>query len=257
MLYKVRRKLLSQNFLYSRTLVNSLVRKSSIGKNDTVLEIGPGKGFITAELLKIARKVIAAELDEKLALHLKQLLGVYPNFELYQGDFLQLPLPSFPFKVFANAPFSIEGEIIRKLLDSDNPPEDCYLVIDKRLALRLSGMPHENQFSLKHKPWFDFSIFYRFKRSDFVPQPNVDSVMWRVAKKDPPLLPLEEKKSWENFIELGFGQGQPVRANLRKQLSSKQIGKLQQNLSFSLKSKPSYLSFQQWLELYKAINSED
>lgn len=72
MLYKVRRKLLSQNFLYSRTLVSSLVRRSYIGQNDTVLEIGPGKGFITVELLKVAKKVIAIELDEKLVLHIKQ-----------------------------------------------------------------------------------------------------------------------------------------------------------------------------------------
>lgn len=72
MLYKVRRKLLSQNFLYNKVLINLLVRNSSIGLNDTVVEIGSGKGFITSELLKVAKKIIAIELDGKLFLHLKK-----------------------------------------------------------------------------------------------------------------------------------------------------------------------------------------
>lgn len=252
-LYKVRRKLLSQNFLYSRTLVNSLVRRSSIGQNDTVLEIGPGKGFITAELLKVAKKVIAVELDEKLALHLKQILGHYPNLQIYQGNTLNYPLPNYPYKVFANIPFSIEGEIIRKLLDSNNPPQDCYLIVDKRLAQRLSGIPHQNQFSLKHKPWFDFSIFHQFKRSDFIPEPSVESVMWRITKKTEPLLIESERKSWERFIEAGFGQGTPVKQNLRKLLNSRQIQELQSSITFSLKARPGYLTLEQWIDTYRLI----
>lgn len=105
-LYKVRRKLLSQNFLYNRTLVNSLVRNSSIGPTDTVLEIGPGKGFITSELLKISKKVIAVELDSKLVLHLKSIFYNFRNLKLYQMDFLEFSLPQKPYKVFANIPFS-------------------------------------------------------------------------------------------------------------------------------------------------------
>lgn len=251
--YKVRRKLLSQNFLYSRTLINSLVRRSSIGQNDTVLEIGPGKGFITAELLKVAKKVIAVELNKNLVLHLKKFLGHYLNLQLHQIDFLKFSLPNFSYKVFANVPFSKEGEIIRKLLDTKNPPEDCYLIVDKRLALRLSGISHENQFSLKHKPFFDFSIYHYFKRSDFIPMPNVDSVMWRINKREKPSIPWNERENWERFIEIGFGQGQSVKQNLRKILSKEQIDRLSQKINFSLKSKPSYLSLEQWLKLYMVV----
>lgn len=252
-LYKVRRKQLSQNFLYSRTLVNSLVRRSSIGLNDTVLEIGPGKGFITTELLNLAKRVIAVELDERLVLHLKQFLGEYPNFELHQADFLKFSLPKYPYKVFANIPFSIEGEIIRKLLDNNNPPEDCYIIVDKRLALRLSGIPNNNQFSLKHKPWFSFSIYHQFKKSDFIPEPKADSVMWRISKKENPVLPKGGRKAWEKFIEIGFGQGTPLKQNLRKMLTAEQVQRLQSKINFSLKTRPSYISFEQWLKLYKQV----
>lgn len=250
--YKVRRKLLSQNFLYNRTLIASLVRKSSIGKNDIVLEIGPGKGFITTELLEVSRKVIAVELDEKLVAHLYSIFNDL-RLEIYHQDFLKFNLPSSPYKVFANLPFSIEGEIVRKLLDNYSPPVDCYLVVMKKLAIRLSGGPHENQFSLKHKPWFDFSIYHYFKRTDFIPSPNVDSVMWRITLKDAPLLPLEQRGYWERFIEIGFSNGLQVKQNLRKILTQKELNLLASKLKFSLKTKPGFLTLDQWLTLYKAI----
>ncbi|MDO8570100.1 MAG: rRNA adenine N(6)-methyltransferase family protein [Candidatus Daviesbacteria bacterium] len=257
MKYKLRRKILSQNFLYSLKLTKLLVDNSSIDQNDIVLEIGAGKGLITTELCKKAQKVIALELDEKLFLHLKQFLGNNLNLNLHQIDFLKFPLPKFPYKVFANIPFSIEGEIIRKLLDSNNPPEDCYLIVDKRLASRLSGLPHENQFSLKHKPWFNFSIFYQFKRSDFTPSPSIDSVMWQINKKEVPLLPIEERSSWEKFIEIGFGQGTTVNKNLLKLLSKEQLQNLSAKINFSLKTKSGYLSFPQWLKIYKALRTSE
>lgn len=253
--YKLRRKLLSQNFLYNRTLVKSLVRGSSVGSNDICLEIGSGKGLITTELLQHAHKVIAVELDQKLVLHLRRFLGRYPNFELHQADFLNFPLPQKPYKVFANIPFSIEGLIVRKLLDNLNSPEDSYLIVMKELAVRLSGLPHENQFSLKHKPWFEFSIYHKFKRSDFIPKPSVDCVLWRIKKREQPLLSTEEKYEWERFIEMGFGYGQNADQNLKKFLSPRQIAKISPQIGFSLKTKPGYLSLEQWLKLYKFINS--
>ncbi len=257
MKYKLRRKILSQNFLYNQTLIGSLVWNSSIDPNDTVLEIGAGKGFITTELLKKAQKVIALELDNKLFLHLKQFFGNNSKIELHQIDFLKFSLPKSPFKVFANIPFSIEGEIIRKLLDSSNPPEDCYLVTDRRLALRLLGLPHENQFSLKHKPWFDFSIYHEFKRSDFIPAPNIDSAMWRITKKEVPILPIEERNSWEKFIEISFGQGTNININLLRILAKQQLQELSAKINFSLKEKPGYLSFPQWLGIYQNLRTSE
>lgn len=253
MKYKLRRKILSQNFIYNSALIKSLIGDSSIDINDTVLEIGAGKGFITTELLKQAQKVIALELDNKLFFHLKQVFTNNTKLEIHQIDFFKFPLPRFPFKVFANIPFSIEGEIIRKLLDSTNPPLDSYLIVDKRLASRLSDIPHENQFSLKHKPWFNFFIFYQFKRADFTPIPSVDSVMWRITKKEVPLLPVEEKSSWERFIEIGFGKGTNVNINLLKILKKEQLQQLSATINFSLKEKPSYLSLTQWLKIYKFL----
>ncbi len=247
--YKHRRKVLSQNFIYNRSLINKLVRGSSIASKDTVLEIGPGKGFITAEVLSIARQVIAVELDPKLILHLQRFYEDNPRLDLYLADFLNFRLPKGSYKVFANTPFSIEGKVIRKLLDDDNSPEDSYLIIRRDLAERLSK--DSTLFSVKYKPWFEFSIYHHLKRSDFIPQPSMDCVMWRMKKKEDPFIPLSEKQRYQHFVELAFGQGQPLRVNLRRGISTQQLQELAGKISFSLKKRPSEISFDQWLELYR------
>src|SRR5579859_1341783 len=101
-MYKLRRKLLSQNFLHSHSLVSQLVRNSSLGKNDTVIEIGPGKGIITQALLNLGATVLAVELDNHLNPYLTQKLANNPHFILYGNNFLNSPLPLTPYKVFAN-----------------------------------------------------------------------------------------------------------------------------------------------------------
>lgn len=251
MQYKLRRKLLSQNFIYNRTLISFLVRRSSVGKSDTVLEIGPGKGLITAEFLAVAKKVIAVEIDEKLIFHLKKVFKSSLNLEICHQNILDFSLPAFPYKVFANLPFGIESQVVRKLLDSLNPPEECYLIVDRRLANRLSGFPKESQFSLRYKPWFDFVVVYKFKESDFVPRPKVDGVMLKIIKKEDPELSLSKRSEWQEFVEKGFGMGNVVKKNLRKTITEHHWQKLLNVLPFSLKVKPGNLSYPRWLLIYE------
>ena len=87
-MYKLQRKLFSQNFLHSRKLVHELIRGSSIGKHDLVLEIGPGKGILTGELLKQSQHVIAVEIDSQWYKYLQEKLSYSDNLTLYHEDFL-------------------------------------------------------------------------------------------------------------------------------------------------------------------------
>lgn len=249
-MYKLRRRQLSQNFLYNRKLIRHLVGLSSITPRDTVVEIGPGKGFITAELLKIAKRVIAVELDPRLVLHLRRQFPNDPNLTLISGNFLDFPLPREEYKVFANIPFSIEGEIVRKLIDDPHPPRDCFLVIVKELAERLSGYPHENQFSLKHQPWFEFAIIHRFARTDFVPRPRVKAVLWRIRKRDQPLVPWPERNRYWDLIEQGVGRGEPLKFNFRRLLGRTVAAGMFRQLSIDPSAKPSFLTLGQWIKIY-------
>ena len=140
MRYKQRRRLLSQNFLHNPKLIAKLIRNSSIGKSDTVVEIGAGSGIITNELLEIAKNVIAIEIDRKLCLYLKHKFKSDKKLRLINCDFLDYVLPITPFKVFSNIPFNITSAVLRRLISSNNFFEG-YLIIQKEAAKILGVKP--------------------------------------------------------------------------------------------------------------------
>ena len=254
-MYSIRRKLLSQNFLHNRKLVHKLVRSSSIGKNDLVLEIGPGKGIITEQLINKAGEVLAVEVDDILYRMLSQKFNQVENLTLYRDDILNFHLPSLPYKVFANIPFAIEGKIIRKLIDAKNPPNDCYLIMMKELAYRLSAPHKENMFSVQHKPWFTFSIYHHFRRTDFEPVPSVHIVMLRFTKREKPLLLQGEKVKYQRFVEVGFGCGQPLFQNLKRYYGRSRVVRVFNSLRISRDIKPAFLSLRLWIELYRSLEN--
>lgn len=249
-MYKIQRKLFSQNFLHSRKIASHFIGQSSIGKNDLVIEIGPGKGILTEQLIQQSGHVFGVEIDARWCTYLQQKFCDAHNFTLYQTDILSWQLPAYPYKVFANIPFSIEGKIIRKLIDDVHPPQDCYLVVMKELAYRLCGKYGENMFTVMHKPWFDFSIVYTFQKTDFEPVPNVDAVLFRFTLMKNPLLPMAEKDRYQQFVFDGFGNGEPVYKNLMKKYGREKVEKVFQLLSLNRKTKPNSLTLKQWIWLY-------
>lgn len=206
MLYKVRRRFYSQNFLRNPKLVAKLVGFSSIEKKDTVLEIGPGEGIITSELIKSARKVVAVELDYKLFLHLQKRFRSINNLELVRGNFLTYRLPHWPYKVFANVPFNITSSVVRKLTENKNFQEGN-LVMQKEAAKKFIGMPVGGRNSLVAillKPYFDFDIIWKFERGDFIPSPHVDVVMIKIKRRENPLVDPDLKDLYRDYIVYNY-----------------------------------------------------
>lgn len=249
----IRRRLFSQNFLHNRQLVERLVSQSSIKRGDLVVEIGAGQGIITQELIKRAGHVVAVEIDAYWYQRLQEQWAGETNLTLYQADILSFDLPRLPYKVFANIPFAIEGKIIRKLLDDANPPQDCYLVVMKELAERLVDSRSSSLFAISYRPWFDFSVQYRFKASDFRPVPTVKAVLLRFTKISKPLFPWSERHNYQRFVKIGFGQGLAVRNNLKSQFSTQKIDQVLHDLSISRKAKPQSITLSNWLEMYRCI----
>ncbi len=249
-MYGLRRRQLSQNFLYSRKLVKQLIRQSSVGVSDVILDIGAGKGIITEVLLEKGSNVIAVEIDTFLYLCLRNKFKGNRNVRVVNQDFLTYRLPRHRYKVFSNIPFSIEGKIIRKLLTAYNQPEDSYLVMRKDLAERLSGEHRECQFSLFYKPWFHFQIVHTFKCTDFEPMVRMDTVLLRFTKRQNPLLPQEAQKKYRFFIGQGFGNGRTIKKALRPFFTYNQFHRASEKLCFEMKAKPSYLTLYQWISLF-------
>ena len=195
----------SQNFLTSSKTIDRLIRIAGLQKNDTVLEIGAGKGHITKALSDACGKVISYEIDPRLYEGLKNRLQ--SNVQLHYGDFLKCCLPSENYQVFANIPFSITTDIVRKLTTADPLPQGMWLIMEKGAAKRFCGMPKESLPSLLIKPWYETKIVYHFRREDFHPAPRVDVVMMEFRRKETAdVLPMQ-RESYCQFLRHSLQYG--------------------------------------------------
>ncbi len=174
----------SQNFLTSRRLLERIVRKSTITKNDIVIEIGTGKGHLAEVLCRKADYVCSIEIDKKLYEHTKERLKNVNNLKIIFGDFMKYKLPDKGnYKVFSNIPYYLTTEIVRKLTENANPPSEMWLVMEKGAAKRFLGVPAETKYSLSLKYRWKLDIVYFFKKEDFHPKPSVDSVLLHFLRK--------------------------------------------------------------------------
>ena len=198
---------LTQNFLTSQKTINRLLQLTNLTKDDTVIEIGAGKGHITKPLLDKCGQVIASEIDTRLYESLSDKLSDVKNLCLINNDFLRCSLPKTQYKVFSNTPFAITTAIVRKLTQDRTPPQDAWLVMEKGAAKRFCGRPGDTLQSLLLKPFFNLSIVYHFRREDFHPMPRVDVVLLHISQKSELDLLWSEQKAYCDFVSHGLKSG--------------------------------------------------
>jgi 23S rRNA (adenine-N6)-dimethyltransferase len=245
---------LAQNFIRSSKLVRSLLGASSIAPGDLVYEIGPGQGIITAELAQIASKIIAIEKDAFLAGELGRRFQDVANVEIIANDFMRYHIHHSKYKIFANIPYNITSDIVRKVLYTRPFPTEAYLVMQKEAAQKFSGCPCETQFSILAKPLFNIQIIRELRRTDFEPIPHVDSVLLRIEKRPSPLLQEEEISLYRSFVRYGFGRWKhSLKLIFKPVFTYPQWKRLSKDLYFPLDATPSQLTFTQWLGLFECF----
>lgn len=191
-----RNHLLSQHFLRSPRLALKLIGHSNLKKRDLVLDIGAGSGVITIALAKRVREVWAIEPDHSTAEKLRHNLQKYhiENVRVIEQNFLQLDLPTEPYKVFANPPFHLSAEILYKLLNLTNQdgkiiprsthshlkPSAIYLILQKQLALKLIPTDRHYTSQLGQHILHDYNARIRLplRPTDFTPPPAVPTVLY-------------------------------------------------------------------------------
>ncbi len=247
---------LAQNFLRSPKLVRRLVAMSTIGRSDTVYEIGPGNGIITAALANVAGQVIAIEKDPELVCRLRERFRLFDNVAIVERDFLwfRLPRRSAQYKIFANIPYNITARIIRRIVYERSELVEAYLVLQKEAAKRYSGVPRETLFSILAKPFFQFQIMFGLRRTDFLPVPNVDSVLLRIKRRPCPLIQRQDVAAYHDFVRFGFGQWKPsLRLAFKNVFTYRQWKRLACELDIPFNATPTQLTFEQWLGLYRGF----
>ncbi len=188
-------KSLGQNFLVDRGVLQDIVLGSDISLEDWVIEIGPGVGTLTRELLSAAKRVTAIELDNELLPILTEELKDFDNFELIHKDALKVNFHELigeeqHVKVVANLPYYVTTPVISMLLKSEIKFDAITIMIQKEVAERIAASPNTKEygaFSLLTQYYCDSKIIRRVPPTAFVPKPKVDSIVIK-------LMPLQEKR---------------------------------------------------------------
>ncbi len=236
---------ISQNFLTGSRTIRGLLALTDLSPADTVIEIGAGKGHITRALAKKCGRVLSWEIDPLLY---TRLAGMLPdNAHLYPGDFLHARLPSAPYKVFANIPFSITTGIIRKLTEGPNSPQAAWLIMEKGAAMRFCGKSRESAASLTLKPWWEVRIVRTLRREDFHPAPRVDCVLLELRRKTVPDLPTASRRAWLTFIDRG------QRIGMNRLLTPRQIARALREADVPMSATLKYV---QWLCLFRCYQQK-
>jgi 23S rRNA (adenine-N6)-dimethyltransferase len=242
---------LAQNFLKSATLARLLLDASSITSFDTVYEIGPGLGTITAELARVARKVIGVEKDSRLARELHDRFHGMHNVQIIEDDFLHFHIADQEYKIFANIPYNITAQLVRRILYVPPIPEEAYLIMQREAAEKFSGHPNETQFSILAKASFAIRIVRELRRTDFRPVPHVDSVLLHIYRRASPLIRAEDISLYRCFVRFGFGGWKKnLKLAFKPIFTYEQWKHLSRNFHFPLDATSTELTFEQWLGLF-------
>lgn len=215
------RKSLGQHFLMHASIAARIVRAALLPPNTTVLEVGPGRGILTRELLKKVKKVIAVEADGELCEALRADLAreiAENRLELVHADIRTFDISSSParYALVANIPYYLTGELFRMFLEADNQPSSMTFLVQKEVAGRIARAKKESVLSLSvkayGKPKYEFTV----PRGAFLPPPKVDSAVLSIrdiSRKN--FAAKEEEQRFFALVHAGFAHKRKfVRNNL-------------------------------------------
>jgi 16S rRNA (adenine1518-N6/adenine1519-N6)-dimethyltransferase len=218
------KKSLGQNFLVDEGSLHRIVSAAELASTDTVLEIGPGLGALTAHLAESVQRVIAVELDQRLFPILQDQLSTFDNIELVRGDILKLDpadLFSHPYKVVANVPYYITAAILRHLLSGQSRPQLMVLTVQREVAERLVAKPGSmSLLAVSVQFYGQVKQMAVIKAGSFYPRPEVDSAVVRIDLSAAPPVEVADEAFFFRVVKAGFGQKRKqLRNSLRAGLS--------------------------------------
>ena len=217
-------KKLGQNFLFDEDSLETIA--SEVTKNDTVIEIGPGLGTLTAILAEKANKVIAIELDGKMVEILQERFKLYNNVQIIKDDILHIDIDKIApkAKIVANLPYYITTSIITKLLKSNI--KDITILIQKEVAERICAEPGTKKagaITYFVKYYADSAIIKNVPKECFIPSPEVESSIVRITKKDKKAVEVNNEELFFDIIKTNFTQRRKTILNSLSSIINKEV----------------------------------
>ncbi len=260
------KKSLGQNFLSSTQIISDIVSASKIEKGDIVLEVGPGKGILTKKLLSQGVTVVAVEKDKDLIPRLTDQFAeeiLSKKLKLIHGDILELfsdknykLLTTNSYKVVANIPYYITGQILRMLLSGERQPLSITLVVQKEVAQRIVAKDgKESVLSLSVKVYGSPSYVRKIPAHYFNPKPKVDSAIVHIdslSKKN--FKSPKDELFFFDLIKTGFSHKRKLLLkNLKKKFNKETLENTFILCNIPSKTRAEDVSFDKWLCLFKYL----
>ncbi|QBS39603.1 23S ribosomal RNA methyltransferase Erm [Nocardia sp. CS682] len=218
------RKRLSQNFLVDAGAARLIVRSSGVTDADLVLEIGPGDGMLTRQLLNTAGRIRAYEKDAYYAERLRRRYAADDRIRLFHTDFRAVHAPDEPFAVVANVPFAVTTDVLRWCLAARRLTS-ATLLTQCEFARKHSGdYGRWTKLTVAHWPTVAMELGARIGRHSFHPVPSVDTAVLHLRRRPRPLLPSSARAEYRRMVELGFsGVGGSLATSLRRQFPARAV----------------------------------
>lgn len=251
---------LGQSFLVEPAVLPPILRAAALEPQDAVLEIGPGLGALTGELLRRAARVVAVELDRRLAAWLRQRLGGDPRLVLVEGDILaQDPgalLEGRPYHVVANLPYAITSPVLRHLLEARPAPGRLVVMVQWEVARRVAAAPPDmSMLALAVQFYASPEIVCRVPAGCFFPVPQVDSAVLRLEVSPRPRVDVPAA----GFFSLAHMAFAHPRQQLGKTLALG-LGRPRAEVAAALaaagvdpRRRPETVSLAEWAALWRAL----
>ena len=240
-----------QHFTIDKVLIKDAIRQANISNQDTVLDIGAGKGFLTVHLLKIANNVVAIENDTALVEHLRKLFSDARNVQVVGCDFRNFAVPKFPFKVVSNIPYGITSDIF-KILMFENLENFLggSIVLQFEPTQKLFSRKLYNPYTVFYHTFFDLKLVYEVGPESFLPPPTVKSALLDIKRKQL-IFDFKFKAKYLAFISCLLQKPElSVKTALKSIFRKSQVRTISEKFGLNLNAQIVCLSPSQWLNCF-------
>lgn len=250
-------KALGQHWLHDEASLDAMLEAAEVAAEDTVLEIGPGPGALTAKLVKQAKEVVAVEFDVALARELPRRVPA-ANLNIVQQDILRFDLTSLPpnYVVAANIPYYLTSKLLQTLCESANPFTRAALLVQKEVAERVCARPGQmSLLSVSVQLYCEARLGELVPAELFTPPPKVDSQILILKRRTSLLFDDVALKDFFRVVKAGFAQRRKTLLNSLGsglQLSREATEQLLAEAHIAPTVRPQNLSLEEWHALAKA-----
>lgn len=255
---------LGQNFLVDSSVLSTIVSAADLKTDDLVIEVGPGLGTLTSELIKYAGSVIAVELDAKLSSQLKSKFSNQSKLTIVNADILDLDIRDLlkdrrSYKVVANIPYYITSPILHYFLEAPIKPVLMVMMLQREVAEAITAEPGElTMMAISVQAFSKPALISYVPRESFYPQPKVESAIVRFDVLEKPAVDVPDIAEFLSFVKCGFkSPRKQLRNSLAQGLSIKpaEINPLLLKANIDPQRRPESLTLNEWHQLYQIAQS--